>query len=134
MSIWMFFRGMEWWMISIVLALFGLGFSIPLRSTLVFSATIRPMKPVYYFVIGPVAEEIILRLVILTYLLMYFEPMTAILITTVIYMLYGFVLYGTYSIGDTFIIGLLFSFAFLEFGLIVVLLAHLIYRVVDIIR
>lgn len=134
MEIWTFFNGMEWWMTSLFLALFGLGLSIPLRVTMVSFARFRLLKPVFFFVINPVLEEIILRLVVLTYLLWYFDPVTAILITTVLYMIYGFAFYGTGFIPDALVLGLIFSFAFLEFGFIVVLLAHILYRLIDLVR
>ncbi|HIK00276.1 TPA: CPBP family intramembrane metalloprotease, partial [archaeon] len=82
---------------------------------------------------SPLVEEIVLRLMLLTYLLTIFEPLTAIIISTTIYMIYADLVYGPPFIAEALVTGILFGFAFLEVGIIPVLIAHFLYRPIRII-
>lgn len=128
MDFWYLFNGMEWWKISLFLALIALGIAIPLRVVLSITGFSRRMKAGYYVFINPVVEEVIFRLGLLGLTVILFGPLMGILATTLLYMIYMGFVYGPPHVADALILGVFFSFAFFEFGFIIIVLAHIFYR------
>ena len=131
-ALWAAMYGMEWYGISIVLALMALGFVVPLRSAIfTWGTTYRQMRARYWMLINPILEELIFRLCLLTILFTMFEPLSAILILTALYMVYSGCVYGPVFAADGLVLGIFFSLAFVEFGFVIVLVAHIFYKMVQ---
>ena len=88
----------------------------------------RRVRSVYYVIVNPVIEELVFRIGVLGVALVLFEPLTAIVVMTAAYVVYSSFIYGSPYAADGLVTGVLFSLAFLEFGFIIVLVAHVFYR------
>lgn len=131
MDIFLFLRNFELWQIPIMLALIGLGFAKPFQLGIrIFRA---PTTNRLTYLAGGFLDEIIFRVLFLSYALTLFEPLIAILAVTLIYMLYAGFLYGPSFTADALVIGFLFGFAILELGPIIVIAAGLIYRIINVV-
>lgn len=131
-ALWRAMSGMQWYGISIVLALMALGFVIPFRAAIFsWGMGYRQMRARYWMLINPVVEEVIFRLCLLTILFTMFEPLSAIVILTSLYMVYSGIIYGPAFAADGLVLGLFFSLAFIEFGFVIVLVAHIFYKMVQ---
>ncbi len=114
-------------LVPIYLALLALAFSTPLYAILRTKGYIRKHSPMFFF-LAPIAEELVLRLIVLQYLLLSFEPLTAILISTLIYVIYADFVYGPPFMADALVNGVLFGFVFLQFGIVPVVIASFLTR------
>ncbi len=101
-------------------------FSIILRS---YSRHIKTRFPVLYL-FAPIAEELVFRTYLLGIALSAIEPLTAVVISTVAYTIYMQIFYGTSAMAEGIVTGIIFGLAFLQFGIIPVIAAHIIYRAV----
>ena len=130
MDIWLIFKGMDWWMISLALAFLALGFALPFRAVLHLTAYAKRVRAVFALFLNPVIEEVVFRLGGLTVCMLFFEPLVAVLVMTMFYMVYSGLIYGPPQAADAFVLGVFFSLAFFEFGFVVVLLAHVFYSMI----
>lgn len=130
MDIWLIFKGMDWWMVSLALALLALGFAIPFRALLRLTTYAKKVRAVFALFLNPVIEEVVFRLGVLTVCMLFFEPLVAVLVMTMFYMAYSGLIYGPPQAADAFVLGVFFSLAFFEFGFVIVLVAHLFYSMI----
>jgi len=129
-NIWTYFHNMTFWMVPIALGLLTAGIIIPFHSLMLVTGPKRQW-PIHFFVlVNPIVEEIIFRLLLLGFLVTLMNFTLAVVIMSVLYSIYMGVLYGSPTMADGLIIGVFLSFAMLEFGFPVVLIAHMIYRLV----
>ncbi len=117
------------WMVPIALGLVTVGLIVPFHSIMLVTGPNRRLPILFSVLINPVAEEFIFRLLLLGYLSTMFEFTLAVILMSVVYSLYMGIVYGTPSMADGLVLGILLSFAMVEFGFPIVVAAHLIYRV-----
>jgi len=129
-NLWAYFHTLNFWMVPLALGLLTSGFIIPFHSLMSLTGP-RRRWPFHFFVlVNPVIEEVLFRLLLLGFLSQMFDFTIAVMIMSVIYSLYMGILYGSPSMADGLILGVLLSFAMLEFGFAVVLMAHIVYRLI----
>ncbi|MFH1450955.1 MAG: CPBP family glutamic-type intramembrane protease [archaeon] len=128
MDIWTYFHSMTSWMVPLALGLFTTGVILPFHSIMSVTGPSRRWPLPWAVFINPVLEEVIFRLLLLTFLSNLFGFTVAVIMMSVIYAIYMGILYGTPSMADGLVLGVFLSFAMLEFGFPVVLAAHIIYR------
>ena len=116
--------------IIFILALFALGIALPFRNILRWVGFYRPPLPRMVHVFAAIPETIVFRWLLLTYLIMSFEPLTAIIIAAVIYATFMNFVYGTEGIAEGLVTGIIFGLAFLQFGIAIVIFAHIVYRAI----
>lgn len=116
----------------VYLALLALAIGVPFFVVLSVVGYTRRHSTTF-FLLAPLAEEFVLRIFVFGYLLAIFQPFEAILISSAIYAIYSDVVYGPPFVSEALVTGILFGFAFLEIGLIPVVIAHLLYRAVFIV-
>ena len=121
---------MDWWMVSLALALLALGFAAPFRAVLHLTTYAKRVKAAFAFLINPVIEEVVFRLGVLTVCMLFFDPLVAVLVMTMVYMVYSGLVYGPPYAADALVLGIFFSLAFFEFGFLIVLVAHLFYSMI----
>jgi len=129
-DIWQFLGHMEWWRAALYLGVFAIGIAMPLRAVLFATGVTRRFRFFSFLLITPFAEELVFRAGLVTVMLLYFEPVVAIILSTAIYMIYTALIYGPPCAADGLVIGLLFGAAFLELGIFIVIAAHIVYRLV----
>jgi len=129
-NIWAYFHNMASWMVPIVLGLLTAGIVIPFHCIMSAAGPSRKAPLLFFIFINPLIEEIAFRLVLLGFLTSMFSFTPAVIIMSVIYSLFMALLYGTPSMADGLILGIFLSFAMLEFGFPVVVIAHIIYRLI----
>ncbi len=119
-----------WWYIPIVLALISLGLALPLHCLMtVYGYRVRH-KLSWTILFGPLAEEVLFRFILLLFLIEILGFIPAVAAVTIIYSIYMASVYGPQFAADGLVIGILFSLAFLEFGLPIVILAHILYSTI----
>ena len=115
---------------TVYLTLLALAIGAPFFVILVVAKGYTRRHSTKFFLLAPLAEEFILRIIIFGYLLTIFQPLEAILISAAIYAIYSDIVYGPPFVSEALVTGILFGFAFLEIGLIPVAIAHFFYRLV----
>ncbi len=120
-----------WWMVPIALALLSLGIAIPIRAIMYQGNFIILRKRTWFVVIGPIVEEIFFRLFLLMFLIGTFGLIPGLLGSAILYMIYMGLVYGPPFTADGLVMGVLFSLAFFELGLPIVIMAHIIYSAVS---
>lgn len=116
-----------WYYMPIALAFLGLAFALPLRVLMsTYGYRIRH-KAIWSVLFGPLTEEILFRFVLLIFLIGFIGTVPAVAVVTIIYSVYMASVYGPQFSADGLVLGILFSFAFLEFGLPIIIIAHIIY-------
>lgn len=119
-----------WWYIPIALALLGLGLSVPLNAVMRTSGYVIKRRAYWTMLFGPIGEEVIFRFILLIFLAELIGFLPAVAVSAVLYMIYMSFVYGPPFAADGLVLGVLFSLAFVEFGLPVVIAAHIIYNTV----
>jgi membrane protease YdiL (CAAX protease family) len=118
--------------IILVLAFLAIAIATPFSIILSIGGYSRHTRELFpaLFLIAPVFEELVFRWYLLAMPLAGFEPITAIAISTALYTVYMNIAYGTPAMAEGIVTGIIFGFAFLQFGIVPVILAHIIYRAV----
>lgn len=129
-NIWAYFHSMASWMVPIALGLVTAGIVIPFHSIMLVTGPSRRLPPLFFVIVNPIIEEFAFRLLLLGFLTSILGFVPAVIAMSVLYSIYMALLYGAPSMADGLIIGILFSFAMVEFGFPVVLAAHIVYRAV----
>ncbi|MFO7872793.1 MAG: CPBP family glutamic-type intramembrane protease [Candidatus Undinarchaeales archaeon] len=119
-----------WYYIPIALALISLGIALPLHSLMTTYGYRIRHKTSWTVLFGPLAEEVLFRFILLVFLIEIFGVLPAVGAVTIIYSIYMASVYGPQFAADGLVIGALFSLAFLEFGLPIVILAHILYSTI----
>ena len=129
-----FMYGMDLWSIPIVLALLATAFSLPLRMWIFngrnYYSTFKGKLRGFVFY-STIMEELALRLIMLPILVGMFGLLGGISALTISYMAYYAIVYGPVFAADALVIGVLFSYAYIDFGLPVVIAAHLFYKMLN---
>ena len=129
-----FMYGMDLWSIPIVLALLAIAFSLPLRMWIFnganyYSSFKGKFRGFVFY--STIMEELALRLIMLPILIGMFGVLGGISALTVAYMSYYAIMYGPIYVADALVIGALFSYAYIDFGLPAVIAAHLFYKMLN---
>lgn len=128
--VWSYFNHMASWMVPIVLGFFTIGIIAPFRSLMVATGYTRRWPWHFFIFINPVIEEVLFRLLLLSFLSGIIGFLPAVIAMSVLYSVYMGLCYGTPAMADGLILGIFLSFAMLEFGFPTVVLAHIVSRVV----
>jgi len=129
-NVWAYFHTLTIWMVPLVLGLVTAGIIMPFHSIMLVTGPSRRWHPLFFVLVNPVFEEVIFRLVLLGFFTSLMGFLPAVIVMSVFYSIYMAVIYGAPSMADGLILGILLSFAMLEFGFGIVVGAHIVYRLV----
>ncbi|MFH1424052.1 MAG: CPBP family glutamic-type intramembrane protease [archaeon] len=133
-AFWTYFRALEpWYMTPLYLGLFTLAVTIPFRLMFIHTGYTRCLKFRHWALLTPIVEELVFRFLLLSLGIMFFGFVGGFVFMLIAYTTYTAFLYGPPYMGDAVVIGLVFGLAVFELGIVTVILAHMVYKVTQLV-